>query len=85
MLKQTIIWREILECVFVVQTLAQQNLTFRVHKKSNIDEDNCIQGDSLTLLKYLDKFDPVLGNNLQSVSENPGSSETIISLISNTK
>jgi hypothetical protein len=64
-------WREIIERITAtVQTLAQQNLPLRGHRDSLVSDPN--PGNSLALLKYLAKLDPVVREHLDSVSGKPG-------------
>jgi hypothetical protein len=64
-------WREIIERITAtVQTVAQQNLPHRGHRESLVSDPN--PGNFLALLKYLAKFDPVMREHLDPVSEKPG-------------
>jgi hypothetical protein len=64
-------WREIIERITAtIKTLAQQHLPLRCHRESLVSDSN--PGNFSAQLKYLEKFDPVMREHLDSVSGKPG-------------
>jgi hypothetical protein len=64
-------WRKILERIAAIaQTLSKQNLSLRSHRESMVGDSN--PEKFLALLKYLENFDPLGREHLDSVSVKPG-------------
>lgn len=80
-LLQQIKWNKILSdilkfIIVTIQILAQQNLVLRGHRESISEDLN--PGNFLTLLMYLNKFDPMMKTHMESISAIKGICHTFL-------